>query len=44
VRIVRAICANHYHMIHLWDLFYIVVFILVVGFFAVKRLRRRMVN
>ena len=44
VRLVRAVCANHYAMIHLWDLFYIVAFILIFGFFALKRLRRRMVN
>jgi lipooligosaccharide transport system permease protein len=44
VRLVRAVCANNYQMIHLWDLFYIVVFILVVGFFAIRRLRKRMVN
>jgi lipooligosaccharide transport system permease protein len=44
VRLVRAVCTNHYQTINLWDLFYVVVFILVVGFFAVKRLRKRMVN
>jgi lipooligosaccharide transport system permease protein len=44
VRLVRAVCANHYQMINLWDLFYVAVFILIVGFFAVKRLRKRMVN
>jgi len=44
VRLVRAVCANHYTMISLWDLFYIAAFILIVGFLAVKRLRRRMVS
>jgi lipooligosaccharide transport system permease protein len=44
VRLVRAICANQYHMINAWDLFYIAAFILIVGYFAVKRLRKRMVN
>jgi lipooligosaccharide transport system permease protein len=44
VRIVRAVCVNHYQMIHLWDLFYMVVFIVIIGFFAVRRLRKRLVN
>jgi lipooligosaccharide transport system permease protein len=44
VRLARAVCTNHYQMINLWDLFYVVLFILIVGFFAVKRLRKRMVN
>jgi len=43
VRLVRAVCANQYQMLHLWDLCYVVVFILVVGYFAVKRLRKRLV-
>jgi lipooligosaccharide transport system permease protein len=44
VRLVRAICTNHYQMIDLWDLSYIILFIFVIGYFAVKRLRKRMVN
>ena len=44
VRLVRAVCANHFQTIHLWDISYMIIFILVVGFFAVKRLQKRMVN
>jgi lipooligosaccharide transport system permease protein len=44
VRLVRAACTNHYQMINLWDFSYVIIFTLVVGFFAVKRLRKRMVN
>ena len=44
VRLVRAVCANHYQLVHVWDLVYVAVFILVIGYFAVKRLRQRMVN
>lgn len=44
VRLVRAVCTNQYQLVHVWDLVYIAVFILVIGFFAVKRLRKRMVN
>lgn len=44
VRLVRAVCVNHYAMIHLWDVFYIAAFILMIGFFAVRRLRKRMVS
>jgi lipooligosaccharide transport system permease protein len=44
VRLVRAICSNNYRPILLYDLLYIAVFIIVVGFFAIKRLRRRLVS
>jgi len=44
VRLVRAVCANNYRPILLFDLLYIVGFILVVGFFAIRRLRKRLVN
>jgi lipooligosaccharide transport system permease protein len=44
VRLVRAVCANNYQIIHFWDLLYALVFILIVGFFAVRRLRRRLVS
>jgi lipooligosaccharide transport system permease protein len=43
VRLVRAVCASHYQMVHLWDLSYVAVFIFVFGFLAVRRLRKRMV-
>jgi lipooligosaccharide transport system permease protein len=44
VRLIRAVCTNHYGPILLFDLLYIVGFILVVGFFAIRRLRKRLVN
>ena len=43
VRLTRAVCAGQYHLILLLDMLYIIVFILVVGFFAVKRLKKRLV-
>jgi lipooligosaccharide transport system permease protein len=44
VRLVRAICSNNYNPFLLLDLLYIVAFILLVGFFAIKRLRKRLVS
>ena len=44
VRLVRAICTNHYHASLLLDLLYIAMFITIVGFFAVKRLEKRLVS
>jgi len=44
VRLVRAVCTNHYRLSLLGDLLYVVVFIVVVGFFAIKRLRTRLVS
>ena len=44
VRLVRAICTNNYHWGLLWDVGYVVVFILVVGFFAIRRLKRRLIS
>ncbi|MBC8218846.1 MAG: ABC transporter permease [Planctomycetes bacterium] len=44
VRLVRSICTNNYRPILLFDLFYIAVFIVLVGFFAIARLRKRLVN
>ena len=44
VRLVRAVCTNNYNWILLWDLAYIALFIAIVGFFAMKRLRKRLVN
>jgi len=44
VRLVRAICTNSYRPILLFDLMYIVAFIVVVGFFAIRRLRKRLVS
>ena len=44
VRLVRSVCTNNYRPILLLDLIYIAIFILVVGYFAIKRLRKRLVN
>jgi len=44
VRLVRAVCTNNYRPILLLDLLYIAVFILVVGFFAIVRLKKRLVS
>ncbi len=44
VRLVRAICTNNYEPILMFDLLYIIVFILVVGYFAIRRLKKRLVN
>jgi lipooligosaccharide transport system permease protein len=43
VRLVRAVCTHRYNPALLLDLLYIVVFILIIGFFAIRRLRRRLV-
>ncbi len=44
VRLARAICTNRYSASLAGDFLYIIIFIFVVGFFAVRRLRRRLVN
>jgi len=44
VRLIRAVCTNNYSPSLLLDLLYMLVFIAVVGFFAVKRLEKRLVN
>jgi lipooligosaccharide transport system permease protein len=43
VRLVRAVCIHQYNLSLLLDLLYIIVFIFVVGFFAVRRLKKRLV-
>ena len=43
VRIMRSFCDNDFRTILLWDGLYIVVFTLVVGTLAIKRLRKRLV-
>ena len=43
-RLVRAICMNSYRAALLLDLLYIAVFILVVGWLAVRRLKKRLVS
>ena len=44
VRLVRAICTNNYESILLLDLLYIVAFIILIGFLAIHRLKKRLVN
>lgn len=44
VRLVRAVCTNDYGLMLMLDLLYIVGFILIVGFFAIRRLRTRLVS
>ncbi|MHC4118023.1 MAG: ABC transporter permease [Planctomycetota bacterium] len=44
VRLVRAICTNSYRPVLLLDLLYIAVFIVAVGYLAIARLRKRLVN
>ena len=44
VRLARAVCTAQYRPALLLDLLYIAVFILITGFFAIKRLRKRLLN
>lgn len=44
VRLVRSICTNNYELILLFDLIYIVVFIVVFGYLAIYRLKKRLVH
>ena len=44
VRIVRSICTSDYKAILFFDMIYIVLFITIFGYFAVKRLKKRLVN
>jgi len=44
VRLVRALCGNNYSPALMLDLGYIILFILVVGFFAIKRLKKRLIK
>jgi len=44
VRLVRAVCTNTYEPILLFDLLYTAVFILLIGFLAIARLKKRLVN
>ena len=44
VRLVRAVCTNNYHLHLLLDVLYIVLFILIIGFFAIRRLKKRLVS
>lgn len=44
VRLSRAICTNEYHLSLLYDLLYIILFSLIIGYFAIKRLKRRLIH
>jgi lipooligosaccharide transport system permease protein len=44
VRLVRSVCTNSYEPILLLDLLYVAAFILLIGFLAIHRLKKRMVN
>jgi lipooligosaccharide transport system permease protein len=44
VRLARSVCTNNYTPALLLDLLYVAVFIVVVGYFAIHRLRKRLVN
>jgi len=43
VRLARAACTHHYPPYLLLDLLYIIAFTLIIGYFAVKRLKKRLV-
>ena len=43
VRLVRAVCTHRYNLSLTLDLLYIIVFTLIIGFFAVRRLKKRLV-
>lgn len=44
VRLTRAFAFSQFEMIHLWDVGYIVVFVAGLGYLAVNRLRRRLID
>ncbi len=44
VRLIRAVCMNNYEPILLLDLLYIAAFIILIGFLAIHRLKKRLVN
>ena len=44
VRLARALCSAHFHVGLLWDLLYCFVLTGVVGYFAIQRLERRMIQ
>lgn len=43
VRIIRSICDSNYSIFLVWDVIYIILFTLVVGMLAVKRLKKRLI-
>lgn len=44
VRLTRAFAFNEFALIHLWDVGYILVFVAVVGWLAVRRLKTRLID
>jgi lipooligosaccharide transport system permease protein len=44
VRLARAVCTSRYQLSQLGDLAYIAVFIVIMGFLAIRRLRRRLIT
>jgi lipooligosaccharide transport system permease protein len=44
VRLVRAICFQQWEPVHLYDLLYVICITFVTGFFAIRRLRRRLIS
>ena len=44
VRLVRAVCFHEWSMQHLLDLAYMIAVLFVAGFFAIRRLRRKLVS
>lgn len=43
VRIIRAVCTNNYQLRIIWDLFYCIFFTMLVGSFAVKRMKSKII-
>jgi lipooligosaccharide transport system permease protein len=44
VRLVRAVCFHEWNTLLLWDLLYVIVVTAVTAFFAIRRLRRRLIS
>ena len=44
VNIVRAFCLNRFNYNLIFDLIYIILFIIIIGFFAIKRLKKKLVS
>ena len=43
VRIMRGICSNEYHWVLLFDFLYILIFTLLMGYLAIRRLEKRLI-
>jgi lipooligosaccharide transport system permease protein len=44
LRLSRAICFDRFNISLLWDISYIFIFIMVVGFFAIRRLKKKLID